>query len=50
MRRRRWCLLSCTAIAAGVLILLALILPTAFWWFLIAAGLIAAGIWLMRCC
>lgn len=47
---RRGCGVGYAAIIAGVVIILALILPTEFWWFLLAAGLIAAGIWYMRCC
>ena len=38
------------AIAAGVIIILALVLTTSFWWFLFAAGIIAVGIWYLRCC
>ena len=43
MRRRRSCLWGFGAILLGILILLALILPAEFWWFLIGAGLIGAG-------
>ena len=32
---------------AGVMIILALILPKVFWWFALGAGLIIAGICLM---
>ena len=45
--RNAW---GCAAIVAGILIILALILPAEFWWFLIAIGLIAGGIWYLRCC
>ena len=38
------------AIIAGIVIILALILPAEFWWFMLAAALIAAGIWYMRGC
>jgi uncharacterized membrane protein HdeD (DUF308 family) len=38
------------AIIAGIVIILALILPAEFWWFMLAAALIAAGIWYMRSC
>ena len=39
-----------TAIALGLIIVLALVLPSDFWWFALAALLIAAGIWTLRCC
>ena len=32
----------------GLMIVLSMILPTAFWWFLFGLGLIAAGICIMR--
>ena len=38
------------AIGLGLIILLALILPSEFWWFFLAAGLIGLGIWCLRCC
>ena len=38
------------AIALGILILLALVLPPQFWWLALAALLIAAGLYLLRCC
>ena len=50
LRRGRRSIWGCAAIAAGILIILALVLPTAFWWFMIAVGLIAAGLWYLRCC
>ena len=37
------------AILAGVVILMAMILPVGFWWFLLAVLLIAVGIWYNRC-
>lgn len=37
------------AIMAGLLILLALLLPAEFWWFALAVSLIAAGLWYLRC-
>jgi len=43
----RWGLI---AVAAGVVIIMAIVLPPEFWWFLLAVGLIAAGIWCMKCC
>lgn len=50
MRGGRRLLWGLTAIALGVVILLALVLPSDFWWFALAALLIAAGIWTLRCC
>ncbi len=47
---RRGCNWGWIAILMGIVIILALILPTEFWWFMLAAALIAAGIWYMRCC
>ena len=46
-RRGLW---GVTAIVLGLVIILALILPSEFWWFSLAALLIAAGIWILRCC
>ncbi len=47
--RRKWLLpgLVCSALAA--LILLGMILPTAFWWFLLGMALIVLGVYLIRC-
>lgn len=42
-------ILGCAAIVAGLVIILALVLPVEFWWFIFAALLIALGIWYMRC-
>ena len=50
MRRGRQSMIGCAAILAGIVIILAIILPTQFWWFVLAAVLIAAGIWYIRCC
>ena len=36
-------------ILAGIVILLALILPAGFWWFALAIALICFGAWLLRC-
>lgn len=36
-------------ILAGVVIILSLVLPSQFWWFMLAAVLICFGIWLNRC-
>ncbi|HIQ79190.1 MAG TPA: hypothetical protein IAB77_08020 [Candidatus Scatomorpha intestinavium] len=41
---------GCLVILAGVLILFALILPTGFWWFALAVGLIGVGLWLLTRC
>lgn len=41
---------GCAAIGLGVVILLALILPPGFWWFLGGAALIGFGLWYIRCC
>jgi hypothetical protein len=41
--------LGCLAVALGVIILLAMILPAGFWWFVLGVGLIVFGIWLSRC-
>ncbi len=40
--------LGLVVLAAGVLVILALILPPGFWLFALGAALIAAGIWLIR--
>ena len=50
MRRGRNSLLGCVAIMAGVIIILSLVLPSAFWWFILAALLICFGFWYIRCC
>ena len=34
----------------GVIIILSLVLPSAFWWFILAALLICFGFWYNRCC
>lgn len=51
MRRRghhgSWC--GYVAIGAGVLIMMALILPAWFWWIVCAILLVCGGIWLLRC-
>jgi hypothetical protein len=46
-RRLLW---GACAIVLGLIILLALVLPSRFWWFALAALLIAAGLWMLRCC
>ena len=50
MRKGRHGVWGLTAILAGIVIILALILPAAFWWFSLAALLIGFGVWLLRCC
>lgn len=50
MRWNRRYILGFAAILAGLFILLTLVLPTNFWWFLAGIALIAAGIWYIRCC
>lgn len=42
-------ILAVIAILTGVIIILSLVLPSQFWWFVLAAGLIAFGVWLNRC-
>lgn len=50
MRKGRNNIWGCVAIITGVVIFLALILPTEFWWFILAVVLIGAGIWFIRSC
>lgn len=54
MRRHRHNATACTvgklAVAAGVLILLWMILPAGFWWFVFAVALIVLGIKIARSC
>ena len=50
MRKGRNNIWGFVAIITGVVIFLALILPTEFWWFILAVILIAAGIWFLRSC
>lgn len=47
-RRNNGNKLGCLVILAGVLIILALVLPSGFWWFTLAIALICGGIWLIR--
>lgn len=42
--------LGCLIILLGVFVLLALILPSTFWWFILGAVLICAGVWVSRRC
>ena len=39
---------GCVAVAAGVIILLGLLLPAGFWWVALGLGLIMFGLWLLR--
>ncbi len=48
--RNRGSLIGCISIAAGLAVILSLLLPTGFWWFLFGTGLVAAGIWMNKCC
>lgn len=48
-RRRRTNLIGLVCVLAGCTIILGMLLPKAFWWFLLGAALIGAGVWLMRC-
>ena len=50
MRRRRSCILGFVSILAGLIIILSLVLPSAFWWFFLAVVLIGFGVWYIRCC
>lgn len=45
--KKNW--IAAISILAGVVIILSLVLPSQFWWFVCAAGLIGFGIWLNRC-
>lgn len=49
MRWNRRCVWGCGEIIAGCIILMALVLPSGFWWFLLGAGLIGCGLWSVRC-
>ena len=48
-RRRPRLLLGVFLIAVGAIIILSMILPAGFWWFILGLGLIALGIWFLRC-
>ena len=50
MRRNNMNTLGLIAVGAGVLIILSLVLPTSFWWFVLSGLRIGAGVWLLRCC
>ena len=49
--RRRGNMCGLAAIIVGCIIILALVLPSQVWWFLLAAALICLGLWyIRRCC
>lgn len=48
-RRRPTVMFGLICILAGGMIILGMILPKAFWWFLLGVALIAFGVWLLRC-
>ena len=50
MRKGRNNIWGFVAIITGIVIFLALILPTEFGWFILAVVLIGAGIWFIRSC
>ncbi len=50
MRRGRRSIWGAAAILAGVMIILTLILPAEFWWFVLGVALIGYGVWYCRCC
>lgn len=50
MRKNGMNLLGLIAIGTGVVIILSIVLPKSFWWFVLAGVLICGGIWLIRCC
>lgn len=39
---------GCLIIILGIFVLLALILPPTFWWFVLGASLICVGFWLCK--
>lgn len=41
--------IGCLTVLLGVFVLLALVLPTTFWWLLLAGVLIYVGVWVIRC-
>ena len=47
-RRRNGNTLGCLVVLAGVLIILALVLPAGFWGVALAIALICGGVWLLR--
>ncbi|MEG0777637.1 MAG: hypothetical protein RR147_00730 [Oscillospiraceae bacterium] len=41
--------IGCFTVILGIFVLLALILPPGFWWFVLGAVLIWIGFWVIRC-
>ncbi len=41
--------IGCLTVIVGIIVFLALILPTEFWWFLLGFGLIYAGVRIICC-
>lgn len=52
MRRRgkRNSVLAWLCIAVGIMVILGMILPVSFWWFMLGVSLIALGLGLKRSC
>ena len=48
MRRGRRSIWGCVAILVGLVIILSLVLPGEFWWFIFAAALIALAVGIVR--
>ena len=48
-RRRPRLLPGLICVCAGLLIILSMVLPVKFWWFLLGLALIGFGTYLMRC-
>lgn len=48
-RRRPRTLPGLICLVAGLVIVLSMILPVKFWWFLLGAALIGLGVYFMRC-
>ncbi|NLW66089.1 MAG: hypothetical protein GXY26_07620 [Clostridiales bacterium] len=47
--RSRYKNIGCFIIVLGVFVLLALVLPPTFWWFILGSVLICVGIWVCKC-
>lgn len=47
-RGKGGCALGIVSIIIGVLIILGMVLPSGFWWFILGGALIAAGLCLLR--
>lgn len=41
--------LGCLTVLVGIFVLLALVLPPGFWWFVLGVVLIYVGFWIIRC-